>query len=130
MEINEERLKVILDEQRAEFQHFVKSSQTEQRNEFQHVVGIFKEHLESQIQTIGEQLGTITEDMQIVKSDIDIMKSDIVIVKSDIDTIKSDIDIMKSDIDIIKVDLRRKVDYDEFNALAKRVASIESKMRK
>jgi hypothetical protein len=108
MEINEAKLKDIL---------------TEQRTEFQHVVGIFKEHLESQIQTIGEQLGTITEDMQVMKSDIDV-------VKSDVDIIKSDIDIMKSDIEIIKVDLRRKVDYDEFNALAKRVTLIESKLRK
>jgi DNA anti-recombination protein RmuC len=88
MEINEAKLKDIL---------------TEQRTEFQHVVGIFKkEHLESQIQAIGEQLGAITEDIQVIKSDIE----------------------------IIKIDLRRKVDYDEFNALAKRVSLIESKIRK
>ena len=44
--------------------------------------------------------------------------------------IKSDIEVMKSDVDIIKVELRRKVDYDEFYALAKRVATLEAKARK
>ena len=87
MEINENQLKEIL---------------TEQRTEFQHVVGIFKEHLESQIQTIGEQLGSITEDIQIIKSDLQFVKSD----------------------------LKRKVDYDEFNALVKRVSTLESKIKK
>jgi hypothetical protein len=87
MEINENRLNDIL---------------TKQRTGFQHAVGVFKEHLEPQIQTIGGQIGAITEDIQIIKSDIE----------------------------IIKVDLRRKVDYDEFNALARRVSLIESKIRK
>ncbi len=102
MEITENKLKDILTEQRTEFQKTTNSNIDKQRQEFQHIVGIFQEHLESQIQTIGEQLGSISEDIQIIKSDVE----------------------------FIKVELKRKVDYDEFNALVKRVSLLEAKIRK
>lgn len=75
---------------------------TEQRNEFQHIVGIFKENLESQIQVIGEQFGSMMENIEIIKSDVQSIKSS----------------------------LRKKVDYDEFDALVKRVSVLESKIKK
>ncbi|HUI44452.1 MAG TPA: hypothetical protein VL122_00505 [Nitrospirota bacterium] len=94
MEINENKLKEILDEQ---------------RNEFQHFMGIMKEDFDSKIDLIGEQYGTIKEMMG---------------------TIAEDMQIVKSDIEFIKGSLRKKVDYDEFQALERRVAMLESKVRK
>ena len=94
MEINENKLKEILDEQ---------------RNEFQHFMGIIKEDFDSKIGLIGEQYGTIKEMMG---------------------TIAEDMQIVKSDIEFIKGSLRKKVDYDEFQALERRVAMLESKVRK
>jgi hypothetical protein len=41
-----------------------------------------------------------------------------------------DVQIIKSDVQFLKVELKRKVDYDEFDALVKRVALLESKIRK
>lgn len=74
MEINANKLREIL---------------TEQRTEFQHVVGIFKEDLESKINLIAEQyqeikssqkastemIGSLMEDVQIIKSDVQFLKS-------------------------------------------------------
>ena len=75
---------------------------TGQRNDFQHIVGIFKEDLESKIQIIGEQFGSMMEDIQIIKSDVQFFKGA----------------------------LKKKVDYDEFDALVKRVSVLEARSRK
>jgi len=66
MEINENKLKEILNEQRTEYQHFNES----QRNEFQHFMGIVKEDLQSKIQLIAEQYQDIKDDLSIIKSDV------------------------------------------------------------
>ncbi len=55
MEINEGKLKEILDEQRKEYQHFV---------------GIFKEDLQSQIGLIAEQYQDIKDDLSIIKTEL------------------------------------------------------------
>ncbi|MCK9419503.1 MAG: hypothetical protein M0R70_09020 [Nitrospirae bacterium] len=101
MEITENKLKEIL---------------TEQRTEFQHVVGIFKEDLESKINLIAEQYQEI-KSAQINHTEM-------------IGALLEDVQIIKSDVQFLKVELKRKVDYDEFDALAKRVALLEAKIRK
>jgi hypothetical protein len=101
MEITENNLKEIL---------------AGQRTEFQHVVGIFKEDLESKINLIAEQY----QDIKVTqKTQIEM-----------IGALMEDVQIIKSDVQFLKVELKRKVDYDEFDALAKRVALLESKIRK
>ncbi len=101
MEITENKLKEIL---------------TEQRTEFQHVVGIFKEDIESKINLIAEQYQDIKSAQ---KSHTEMIGS-----------LMEDVQIIKSDVQFLKVELKRKVDYDEFDALTKRVALLESKIRK
>ncbi len=101
MEITENKLKEIL---------------AEQRTEFQHVVGIFKEDLESKIDLIAEQY-------QDIKS---IQKSHTEMIGS----LMEDVQIIKADVQFLKRELKRKVDYDEFDALTKRVALLESKIKK
>jgi hypothetical protein len=89
---------------------------TEQRVEFQHVVGIFKEDLESKINLIAEQYQEIKT---IQKTQTEMIGS-----------LMEDVQIIKSDVQFLKVELKRKVDYDEFTALTKRVAMLEAKIRK
>ncbi len=101
MEITENKLREIL---------------TEQRTEFQHVVGIFKEDLESKINLIAEQYQDIKATQ---KTQTEMIGS-----------LMEDVQIIKSDVQFLKVELKRKVDYDEFDALTKRVALLESKSRK
>ena len=101
MEITENKLKEIL---------------TEQRSEFQHVVGIFKEDLESKINVIAEQYREI-KTTQKTQTEM-------------IGSLMEDVQIIKSDVQFLKVELKRKVDYDEFDALTKRVSLLEAKSRK
>lgn len=101
MEINENTLKEIL---------------AGQRTEFQHVVGIFKEDLESKINLIAEQYEDIKSTQ---KSHTEMIGS-----------VMEDVQIIKADVQFLKRELKRKVDYDEFDALAKRVALLESKIKK
>ncbi len=101
MDITENKLKEIL---------------TEQRTGFQHVVGIFKEDLASKINLIAEQYQDIKSTQ---KTHTEMIGS-----------LVEDVQIIKSDIQFLKVELKRKVDYDEFDALAKRVALLEAKIRK
>jgi hypothetical protein len=46
-----------------------------------------------------------------------------------IGAMKVDIEIIKNDIEIIKNSLRKKVDFEEFEALEKRVRILESKIK-
>ncbi len=101
MEIAESKLREIL---------------TEQRTEFQHVVGIFKEDLESKINLIAEQYQEI-KTTQKTQTEM-------------IGSLMEDVQIIKSDVQFLKVELKRKVDYDEFDALTKRVSLLEAKSRK
>jgi hypothetical protein len=101
MELTENKIKEIL---------------AEQRTEFQHVVGIFKEDLESKINLIGEQYHDI-KTAQKAHTEM-------------IGSLMEDMQIIKSDVQFLKRELKRKVDYDEFDALAKRVSLLEEKMRK
>ena len=101
MEITENKLKEILAEQRVEFQH---------------VVGIFKEDLESKINLIAEQYRDIKSTQ---KTHTEMIGS-----------LMEDAQIIKSDVQFLKGELKRKVDYDEFEALTKRVALLEAKIRK
>lgn len=122
MEIPENKLREIL---------------TEQRTEFQHVVGIFKEDLESKISLIAEQYEDIKSTQkshtEMIGSLVEQHQEIITTQKAHTEMIGSlmeDSQIIKSDIQFLKVELKRKVDYDEFNALTKRVALLESKIRK
>jgi len=101
MEIPENKLREILAEQNVEFQH---------------AVGIFKEDLESKINLIGEQY----EDIKSTQKTHTEM----------IGSLMEDAQIIKSDVQFLKGELKRKVDYDEFEALTKRVALLEAKTRK
>ena len=101
MDITENKLKEIL---------------VEQRVEFQHVVGIFKEDLESKINLIAEQYQEIKTTQ---KTHTEMVGS-----------LMEDVQIIKSDVQFLKVELKRKVDYDEFDALTKRVSLLEAKNRK
>jgi len=82
---------------------------TEQRTEYQHYMGVIKEDIDSKFQLIGEHLASHTEM---------------------ISSLMEDMSIVKSDLQIVKSELKRKVYYDEFEALEKRVSLLESKNRK
>jgi len=105
MEFTENTLKKILTEQREEFQRF---SDT-QKKEFFHFMGIMKEETNTQFQLMGEQFQGIKETLG---------------------TLMEDVTIIKTDIQFLKSSLKKKVDYDEFESLEKRVLLLESRAKK
>ncbi len=75
-----------------------------------------------------EMIGTLMEDVSALKEDVSILKEDVSVLKEDVSTLKSDMSVVKEDISVIKGDLKKKVDYDEFLSLVKRVQKIEAKI--
>ena len=69
-------------------------------------------------------LDSHTEMIGILMEDVSVLKSDMIIVKEDISVLKSDVIIVKEDISVVKGDLKKRVDYDEFLSLVKRVQKI------
>ena len=76
-------------------------------------VGMILEQIDGKIDLIAEQFLDI-------KKDINVLKDDVGMVREDVETIKIDIE-------FIKHDLKNKVSRDEFFALEKRVALLESR---
>lgn len=142
MELNEKSLKNILQEQREEFTTHVDKKIEEQREEFQRSVGVIAEDFRHDMAAIGEQytgiketlnshtemIVSLKEDMEIVKTDVVLLKEDMGTVKTDLADAKKDVEIIKTDIEFIKGGLKKKVDYEEFEALEKRLTLLESKM--
>jgi flagellar capping protein FliD len=116
MEIDESKLKNILAEQREESQHFVEKQRVQferfvekERHEYQHYMGVLKEDFESKVQLVGEQYHNLTEM---------------------VGSMMEDVQIIKSDVQFLKGALKKKVDYEEFETLEKRVALLEAKVKK
>jgi ribosomal protein S9 len=101
MEINEEKLKKILEEQRKEYQRHL---------------DVVAEDFKSQIKILAETAGGIQEQLIAIRE---------MVAKN-----TEDIEIIKMDIQFIKQELKHKVDRDEFEALEKRVLILEKKLRR
>jgi dynactin complex subunit len=115
MEIDEKKLKEVL---------------TEQREEYQRHLDVVVENFSDQIKLLAESLVSTREDL---KGEISSAREEL---KGNIETIREmvaknteDITIIRSDIEVIKKNLRLKVDLEDFQALEKRVAVLESKIK-
>src|SRR5512138_3715173 len=111
MELNENTLKTILTEQRQEYQQ-----------ECQRYLGVMKEDSDAKFQLLAEQYGSINEKLA---SHSEVLASH----AEKLDALAGDMAIVKQDVQFLKGALKKKVDYDEFEALEKRVLSLEAKMR-
>jgi hypothetical protein len=107
MEFTENKLKEIL---------------TDQREEFQHFMGIMQENTNAQFQLMGEQF-------QGIKNTLDAHTEAISSHTHMLGALMEDISIIKVDVQFLKTELRKKVDYDDFDNLTKRVALLEAKSR-
>ncbi|OGZ32553.1 MAG: hypothetical protein A3H02_00220 [Candidatus Niyogibacteria bacterium RIFCSPLOWO2_12_FULL_41_13] len=99
MEINEEKLK-----------SFIKKQSEETRRHFD----IVAEDLRSDMKLLAESVGGIQEQLVILREMVAKNTEDIVMIKMNME--------------IIKNSLRKKVDFEEFEILTKRVALLESKI--
>ena len=83
----------------------------------------------------SETLKGIKENFIIVNKKLDshsemigVLMEDVSVLKSDVSTLKSDMKIVKEDVSVMKGDLKKKVDYDDFLSLVRRVQKIEAKI--
>ncbi len=114
MEINNKELKQIL---------------KEQNDDFKRHVDTLAEDFHSQVKLISEQYGSIKDTLDAHTADIATIKETLDSHTEMIGSMKEDIGIMKFDMEFIKNSLKRKVDFEEFAVLEKRVATLESKVR-
>ncbi len=114
MEINEEKLKKVLKEQREEYQRYL---------------GVVTEDFKSQVKLIAESLSNLQKQLVAIREMVAKNTEDIERLKIEMIAMKKDMEIMKADISTIKYELRRKVSWDEFEALEKRVLILEKKSK-
>lgn len=114
-------------------------------------LGVVIEGVNENVKLIAEQYGDIKKDIRSIKETLDShsatlashtetlashtemigsIKEDVEVMKTDIAETKTDVTIIKSDIEFIKGGIKKKVDYDEFIALERRMTLLESKVRK
>ena len=92
-------------------------------------LGALLEKNNHEIGVIAEQYGSINEKLD---SHTEILKSHTEMIGQNAETISKvaiDVGIIKTDIGFIKGGLKKKVDYDEFLALERRLSAVESKMK-
>lgn len=77
---------------------------------------------------VAEQYTGLQKDVSGIKKTLESHTEMIGKLTENVETVKGDIEIIKDDIEIIKGGLRKKVDYDEFVTLEKRVSRMESKV--
>jgi len=99
MELNEKTLKNIL---------------TDQRKEYERYMGALSEDTQAKVSAVAEQLVGMKE---ILDSHTEMIGST-----------KEDVEVIKMDIEFIKGGMKKKVDYDEFVALERRLSVLESRV--
>ena len=77
-------------------------------------MGALSEDFQGRVYAIGEQFGGLNGKLDKLHNSVG--------------HIERNIAVMKGDIEFIKIGLKRKVDYDEFSSLAKRVAALERRV--
>jgi hypothetical protein len=82
------------------------------------------------IEDTNYKVGTIAEQYTDIKKTLDEHTKTFNSHTEMIGKVATDVEIVKTDIEFIKGGLRKKVDYDEFITLEKRVAAMESKIRR
>ncbi|KKQ90901.1 MAG: hypothetical protein UT16_C0029G0007 [Candidatus Azambacteria bacterium GW2011_GWA2_39_10] len=100
----------------------------EQHSDIKKDIGGIKKTLDSHTEMIGDLavgLEVVKSDLEVIKKDVKITKDDLEVVKKDVKTTKFDIEIIKTDIELIKNSVKKKIDVDEFAALEKRVLILE-----
>ena len=104
-------------------------------------LGVFIEHVDSNVGLIAEQYGEIRTDINGIKADVNDIKKDVDDIKNTLnshtDTLNShtemigklavDMEIVKTDIELIKHSFKKKIDVDEFAALERRVLILEKR---
>jgi chaperonin cofactor prefoldin len=92
---------------------------------------VVNKKIDSITETLNEHTEILSEHTEILSGHTEILNEHTKKLDSHtemIDVLMKDMTIVKEDLSVIKSDLKRKVDYDDFLALVRRVQKIESKI--
>jgi len=98
-------------------------------------LGVFIEHVDSNMRLIAEQYGCIQDNISVLQDNISVLKDDVSTIKDTLNThtdmigdLAVNLEIVKSDVEFTKTSLKKKVDVEEFALLEKRVAMLEGRV--
>ena len=93
-------------------------------------LGVLIEDTNHKVSVVAEQCLGLKGDIKGIKQTLDEHTKTLTSNTEMIAKVATDVEIVKTDIEFIKGGLRKKVDYEEFIVLEKRVAAVESKIRR
>jgi hypothetical protein len=106
----------MMKKQTPKIKRVVKKLDVHTNNDVKRYMGALAEHFGSQISAVAEQFGTLNKKLDI-HTDM-------------IGGIMEDVAIIKSDVEFLKAGMKNKVDYQDFEALVRRVSLVEAKLRR
>lgn len=107
-----------------------KNKENFQTSEVKRYLGILHEDYSSKLDLIIEQFDGINEKFDGVNEKLDEHTSILQSHTEMIGNIAEDVEIIKNDIEFLKGGMKKKVDYDEFIALERRLSLLESKAKR
>ena len=109
--------------QKKQGKKILRKSATHSSDDLKRYLGSLSEDFQSKVTAIGEQYFGLHKDIKLTHLTLGKLVEDV-------NEIRVDMSIIKSDIAFIKGGLKKKVDYDEFQVLTKRVALLEHRVRR
>ncbi len=91
-------------------------------------LGALVEDNNHKLSGVAEQYGDLKKDAGDLKKDVSGIKKTLDSHTEMIGKLSDDVSIIKTNVEFLKDSLKKKVDYDEFIALEKRVSRVESKV--
>ncbi|HXK35236.1 MAG TPA: hypothetical protein VJ103_01890 [Candidatus Paceibacterota bacterium] len=104
-----------------------KINKTYTQKELGHHLGSLQEYYVENLKAIREGFGVINNKLDSHSKILDSHSKILASHTEMIGHIMEDITVIKSNVSLLKSDLKKKVDYDDFSSLEKRVASLESR---
>lgn len=82
--------------------------------------------LKTDVAVLKKDVSELKTDVAVLKTDVAELKTDVSVLKTDVSELKTDMTDVKEELSEIKFKLDRKVSYDDFEKLEKRVLRLES----
>ncbi|MBI2577484.1 MAG: hypothetical protein HYV77_01420 [Candidatus Wildermuthbacteria bacterium] len=105
-----------------DLKQFIKEESEETRRHFDEKATETMRHFDVVAEDLKSEIQTVAE--QVAQNSVDITA-----IKEKLEQHDKQFENININLEFIKRELKRKVDYDEFSALAERVAALESKIR-
>ena len=122
-------VEAILKPYNEEIKDYIKIVQDKSDADIKRYTGALSEEFKGHVRAVAEQYGDLQKDISGIKKTLDNHSETLASHTEMIGKLAVDMEIVKTDIEFIKGGMKKKVDYDEFLRLERRVSAIESRTR-